>query len=148
MGESESLTASEQRGILLDLARWLRKVVPAGIKVSIANMCDDARSLSLVPIKGAIVNKRYACGGFEAYMPFALYYRTPATDNESNSAAFGVLDSIGIVLEGGSPPIELTEGRQLLEAFQDSTAVKFKQTGSIGDFMANYVIIYAREDKE
>ena len=71
MGESESLTASEQRGILLDLARWLRKVVPKDIKVSVANMCDDARSISLVPIKGAIVNKRYACGGFEAFMPFA-----------------------------------------------------------------------------
>ena len=64
MGESESLTASEQRGILLDLARWLRKVVPKDIKVSVANMCDDTRSVFLVPIKGAIVNKRYACGCF------------------------------------------------------------------------------------
>lgn len=141
-----TISASEQKSVFVDLAKWLRQVLPKGVRISISNMCDDVDSISIVPIKGTIASKYYACGGYEVYLPFALYYRTMATDNERNAYALNLLDSIGLTLEANNPTVELTDGRQLLECYQDSTSVKFKQTGAIGDFMANFVIKYARDN--
>lgn len=145
----ETVSASEQKSIFLDIKDWLAKVVDADINISVAYMSTD-NSLSIVPAKGVKRYKQYACGGYEVYLPFSIYYRGIADDDDTSSDMLDLLDTIGYKLENNGhtdiPKLELSSGRELINAYQELTAVKFKQSGKTGEFTASYVIIYSRDE--
>lgn len=145
----EIVSASEQKSIFLDIKEWLAKIVDDDINISVADIGTD-NSLAIVPAKGVKRYVQYACGGYEVYLPFSIYYRGIVDDDDTSSDMLDLLDTIGYKLENngntGIPKLELSSGRELLNAYQELTAVKFKQSGKTGEFTASYVIIYSREE--
>ena len=146
---SDIVSASEQKSIFLDIKDWLAKIVDSNINISVADMSAD-NSLSIVPAKGVKRYKEYACGGYEIYLPFSIYYRGIVDDDDTSSDMLDLLDTIGYKLENNGhtdiPKLELSGGRELLDAYQELTAVKFKQSGKTGEFTASYILIYSREE--
>lgn len=141
---ANGVSASEQRSVLMDLLAWLRQdgVLPADTKVQLADLDVKVNTVALVPIKGVKKYKQYACGDYEVFLPFAIYYRTSAESNVDTSAAFDVLNHIGDCIEAGDPKLTLTNGREAIDFYQEMTAIKYKQEGAVSDFMANFVLIY------
>lgn len=142
------VSAREQRGVLIDVVNWLRQdgVLPSGTKVLLSDLDLKPNAVSIAPLKGVIRRKTYSCGGYEVQLPFGLWYRAAVDSNNGTDSAFQVLDNIGICLDDGTPPLELTGSRELLEAYQKTTAIKYKQAGAMCDFMAEFVLIYSRDD--
>lgn len=146
--QKRAVSAKEQRGVLMDLVNWLRSdgVLPANTKVTLTDLDTAPNTMSIIPLKGIIRSKSYACGGYEVYLPFALYYRTAAESNNDTDAVFQLLDGIGERLDAHDPPLELTDSREVIECYQLNTAVKYQQNGAMGDFMAEFALVYSRDD--
>lgn len=147
-GSKTRVSAKEQRGVSMDIVNWLRSLEgnPKDLKVTLCDLDLAINTLSVVPLKGVLRRKSYACGGYEVYFPFALYYRTAAESNNDTDRAFMFLDNIGELIDIGIPPLVLTDSREVIECYQKTTAVKYKQTGAVSDFMAEFVLVYSRDE--
>ena len=146
---ADEIRASEQKSVFLDIKEWLTKIIPADVNVSISNIGVE-NELTIAPEKGVRRNKKYACGGYEVYLPFMLYFRAVADDDNSVSGILQLLDDIGYKLENngteGIPELKLSGNREIIAAYQELTSSKCRQAGKISDFIASYVIIYSNED--
>ena len=146
---SEIITAIEQKSVFTDLKSWLEEILGTDIQVTISNLGVD-NALAIVPSKGIRKSKQYACGGYEVYLPFSIYYRVIADDDDTISECLNLLDLIGDRLEKngteGIPELKLTEGRELLEAYQEFSSIKCGSAGKVADFTASYILIYSKEE--
>ena len=146
---SEIITAIEQKSVFTDVKSWLEEILGADIQVTISNLGVD-NALAIVPSKGIRKSKQYACGGYEVYLPFSIYYRVIADDDDTISECLNLLDLIGDRLEKngteGIPELKLTEGRELLEAYQEFSSIKYGSAGKVADFTASYILIYSKEE--
>lgn len=146
---SEAVSASEQKSVFLDIKDWLLGIIPTGIDVSIANL-GNVDTLAITPEKGAKRAKEYACGGYEIYLPFSIYFRAIADDDDTIASKLELLNDIGYKLEHngeeGIARLELSHGREIIEVYQEITAIKYKQAGKISDFTASYTLIYSTEN--
>ena len=138
-----SLSVSEQTSVFKDLADWIRgtDILPTGCSITIADLEPRTNTVSITPLKGICKSKQFACGDYEAYIPFAIYYRTPADCNNATYNALDILNSIGDAL-GDNTTLKLSGGKELVNAVQELTAMKYKQTGVMCDFVANYSLTY------
>ena len=145
----DKISASEQKSVFLDIKEWLYKVLDPSIQISVADM-SRTECLAIVPAKGIRRHKLYACGGYEVYLPFSIYYRCIADDDKTTTDVLDLLDGIGIKLEKNGtddvPALTLSGSREVLESYQDMTAIKYKQSGTACDFTASYILIYSREE--
>ena len=146
---ADEIRASEQKSIFLDIKEWLIKIIPEDVNVSISNIGVE-NELTIAPEKGVRRSKKYACGGYEVYLPFTLYFRAVADDDNSISYMLQLLDDIGYKLENNGtediPELTLSDNKELIAAYQELTSSKYRQAGKISDFIASYVIIYSNED--
>lgn len=140
-----AVAASETNAVLKDLRTWLKANIDwlSDKKITISGLDLDNDSFAIVPIKGIRKRRQYACGGYQVYMPFMLWYRTAAEGNSSVEAAFNSMDSIGIALDSLDFTNMLSGDRQVDSFYQDTSTVLQARKGSITDFTTNFVLIYS-----
>lgn len=139
------VSQSEQNAVLKDLRTWLKSNISwlSDKKITISGIDLDVDSLAIVPTKGVRKRKQYACGGYQVYMPFALWFRTSAEGNSSVEAAFNSLDEIGISLDSLDFTNMLSGDRQVDSFYQDTSTILSARKGSITDFVTTFVLIYS-----
>ena len=85
MGDNADLNivASEQNAVLKDLRKWFKDNIDwfKDKRLTISSLDLTENNVTIVPIKGIKKRRQYACGGYQVYFPFAIYYRTSASTN-------------------------------------------------------------------
>ena len=140
-----NIAVSEQNAILKDLRLWLKEHVAwlsdKTITISSLNLIED--NVSIVPTRGIRKRKQYACGGYQVYFPFNIYYRTSVEGNSEVETTFDALDDIGSVIDSADLNTILSGDRSVDSFYQDTTTVLLARKGSVCDFMASYVLLYS-----
>lgn len=140
-----NVAVSEQNAVLRDLRLWLKNNVPwlsdKTITISSLNLIND--NVSIVPTRGIRKRKQYACGGYQVYFPFNIYYRTSVEGNSAVETTFDAMDGIGSVIDSSDLTNMLSGDRSVDSFYQDTTTVLLARKGSVCDFMASYVLIYS-----
>lgn len=134
----------EQNTVLGYIKAWLESIdFLDGILVSIASLDLTLGGLSVVPNSGVRKARQYACGGYQVYFPFSIYYRTASAGDDEIEAAFELMDNIGI--EAMNTELDTLLGSDMTaDSFsQETTTVLISRNGAVTDYKANFVLIYS-----
>lgn len=134
----------EQNTVLGYIKAWLESIdFLDGISVSIASLDLTLGSLSIVPNSGVRKARQYACGGYQVYFPFSIYYRTAAAGDTEIEAAFELMDNIGIAAMNAELNTLLGSDMTADSFSQETTTVLISRNGAVTDYKANFVLIYS-----
>lgn len=134
----------EQNTVLDYIKAWLESIdFLDGISVSIASLDLTLGSLSIVPNSGVRKARQYACGGYQVYFPFSIYYRTAAAGDDEITAAFELMDNIGIAAMNAELNTLLGSDMTADSFSQETTTVLISRNGAVTDYKANFVLIYS-----
>ena len=139
------VSASEQNAVLKDLRTWFKTNIDwfSGKKLTISSLDLSENNVSIVPLRGVRKRKQYACGGYQVYFPFSLYYRTSVEGNVAVENVFDEIDAIGFSLDSLDYTNMLTGDRSVDTFYQDTTTTLLARKGSTSDFVATFVLIYS-----
>lgn len=139
------VSASEQNAVLKDLRTWFRANIDwfNGKKLTISSLDLVENNVSIVPIKGVRKRKQYACGGYQVFFPFSLYYRTSVEGNVAVENVFDDIDAIGFSLDSIDYSNMLSGDRTVDNFYQDTTTTLLAKKGNVTDFVATFVLIYS-----
>lgn len=140
-----SIVASEQNAVLKDLRAWFKTNIDwfKDKRLTISSLDLTENNVTIVPLKGVRKRKQYACGGYQVYFPFALYYRTSASTNTEIENVFESLDAVGFSLDSLDFNDLLSGDRQVDKFYQDTTTTLLARNGAVTDFTTTFVLIYS-----
>lgn len=139
------VSVSEQNAVLNDLRKWFKTNIDwfSNKKLTISNLDLSEDNVSIVPLRGVRKRKQYACGGYQVYFPFSLYYRTAVEGNIAVENVFDEIDAIGFSLDSIDYTNMLSGDRAVDTFYQDTTTTLLAKKGSVTDFVATFVLIYS-----
>lgn len=142
---SNGIAVVEQNAVLKDIRTWLKANVNflKDKKVTVASLDLTENNVTIVPLKGVRKRRQYACGGYQVYFPFAIYYRTSVHGTSDIEGVYDSMDSIGVALDSANLRAVLSGDREADSFYQDTTTVLLARKGAVTDFMATFVIIYS-----
>lgn len=134
----------EQRTVLECLQIWLKTLdITADLPITIANLDLKVDGISIVPQRGVRKFKQYACGGYQVYFPFTLYYRSTAESTDDVIDGYNLIDKIGELTQSVDLDALLVGDMNADSFSQETTTVLVSRTGAVGTYMANFVLIYS-----
>lgn len=92
--------------------------LPAGLIVDYQGL-NGINHLGFMTAPGGKFTKRFVTGGFEAQLPFQIFYKTAPTNNSNSFDAESFVDDLADWLEKKPYP-DLTDDRQILQIVMDS----------------------------
>lgn len=135
---------SEQTTILGYLKAWLETLpVLSGLDISISSLDLQIGGLSIVPSMGVKKARQYACGGYQVYFPFQIYYRTASEGDNEIMNAFNLVDQIGVAATTADLNTLLGTDMTADSFAQETTTVLLAKQGAVSDYRANFVLIYS-----
>lgn len=135
---------SEQTTVLGYLKAWLETLpVLSGLDISISSLDLQIGGLSIVPSMGVKKSRQYACGGYQVYFPFQIYYRTASEGDNEIMDAFNLVDQIGVYASTADLNTLLGTDMTADSFAQETTTVLLAKQGAVSDYRANFVLIYS-----
>lgn len=138
------VSVPEQTTVLGYIKRWLESLsILSGLDISISSLDLQIGGLSIVPTTGVRKQRQYACGGYQVYFPFTLYYRTASEGTDEIAESFNLLDQIGI--EAMDCNLNTLLGADMTaDSFsQNTTTVLLARAGAVSDYKTDFVLIYS-----
>lgn len=96
--------------------------LPAGVILDYQSL-NGINHIGFMTVPGGKYTAEYVTGGFEAQLPFRIYYKVAPTRNEQYLDAEILLNGIADYLEE-NPEINLTDSRNVAEIVMDSTTYR------------------------
>lgn len=138
------VSVSEQTTVLRYIQDWLGSLdFLEGITISVSSLDLEINNLSIVPTQGVKKARQYACGGYQVYFPFQIYFRTSAEGFDEISNSYNLVDKIGDAAYNADLNTLLGSDMTADSFSQETTTVLLARQGIVSDYRANFVLIYS-----